>query len=249
MFNFEGKTAIVTGGTRGIGLEVSRILAKYGANVVASYRSNDKAAQKLKEEFPEKIEVFKGDISEVEVVKNLVEFAYRKFGSLDILINNAGIWDYLYAGSFNVEVWDNMIKNNLRSVYLLTDYTVKKWLENGTMGRIVHVSSTAGQRGEAEHAHYAATKGAIIAYTKSLSSELAPKGIITNCVAPGWVDTELNEKPFAGDGKERIRKTIPIGRIPKPIEIAWPIVFLASDLASAVCGEIFNVNGGSVLCG
>ena len=249
MFNFEGKTAIVTGGTRGIGLEVSRILAKHGANVVASYRSNDQAAQKLKNEFPEKIEVFKGDISEVEVAKNLVEFAYEKFGKLDILINNAGIWDYLYAGSFNVEVWDNMIKNNLRSVYLLTDYTVSKWLKDGTKGRIVHVSSTAGQRGEAEHAHYAATKGAIIAYTKSLSSELAPKGIITNCVAPGWVDTELNEKPFAGEGKEKIRKTIPIGRIPEPVEIAWPIVFLASDLASAVCGEIFNVNGGSVLCG
>ncbi len=248
MFNFEGKTAIVTGGTRGIGLEVSRILAKYGAKVVASYRSNDKAAEKLKKEF-ETVEVFKGDISEVDIAKGLVDFAYEKFGSLDILINNAGIWDYLYAGSFDVKTWDNMIKNNLRSVYLVTDYAVSKWLKDGTKGRIVHVSSTAGQRGEAEHAHYAATKGAIIAYTKSLSSELAPKGIITNCVAPGWVDTELNEKPFAGDGKEKIRKTIPIGRIPEPIEIAWPIVFLASDLASAVCGEIFNVNGGSVLCG
>ena len=248
MFNFEGKTAIVTGGTRGIGLEVSRILAKYGAKVVASYRSNHKATEKLKKEF-NNIEVFKGDISEVDIAKRLVDFAYEKFGSLDILINNAGIWDYLYAGSFDVKTWDNMIKNNLRSVYLVTDYTVSKWLKDGTKGRIVNVSSTAGQRGEAEHAHYAATKGAIIAYTKSLSSELAPKGIITNCVAPGWVDTELNEKPFAGDGKEKIRKTIPIGRIPKPIEIAWPIVFLASDLASAVCGEIFNVNGGSVLCG
>ncbi len=248
MFNFEGKTAIVTGGTRGIGLEVSRILAKYGAKVVASYRSNHKAAEKLKKEF-NNIEVFKGDISEVDIAKGLVDFAYEKFGNLDILINNAGIWDYLYAGSFDVKTWDNMIKNNLRSVYLVTDYTVSKWLKDGTKGRIVHVSSTAGQRGEAEHAHYAATKGAIIAYTKSLSSELAPKGIITNCVAPGWVDTELNEKPFAGNGKEKIRKTIPIGRIPEPIEIAWPIVFLASDLASAVCGEIFNVNGGSVLCG
>ena len=248
MFNFEGKTAIVTGGTRGIGLEVSRILAKYGAKVVASYRSNDKAAQKLKKEC-ETIEVFKGDISEVDIAKRLVDFAYEKFGRLDILINNAGIWDYLYAGSFAVKTWDNMIKNNLRSVYLVTDYTVSKWLKDGTKGRIVNVSSTAGQRGEAEHAHYAATKGAIIAYTKSLSSELAPKGIITNCVAPGWVDTELNEKPFTGDGKEKIRKTIPIGRIPEPIEIAWPIVFLASDLASAVCGEVFNVNGGSVLCG
>ncbi|BBB31784.1 3-oxoacyl-[acyl-carrier protein] reductase [Thermotomaculum hydrothermale] len=248
MFDFNGKTAIVTGGTRGIGLETSRLFAKFGANVVASYRSNDKAAQKLKDEFSN-IEVFKGDISEVETAKSLVSFAYSKFGRVDILVNNAGIWDYLYAGSFDYKVWDNMIKNNLRSVYLVTDYLVSKWLKDETKGRIVHVSSTAGQRGEAEHSHYAATKGAIIAYTKSLSSELAPKGIITNCVAPGWVDTELNEKPFAGDGKEKIRKTIPIGRIPEPVEIAWPIVFLASDLASAVCGEIFNVNGGSVLCG
>ena len=249
MFNFKGKTAIVTGGTRGIGLEVSKILAENGANVVSSYRSKDNAAKGLKERYPDNIEVFKGDISEFEVAKSLVDFAYERFGHLDILINNAGVWDYLYAGSFEVEVWDNMIKNNLRSVYLVTDYTVSKWLKDGTRGRIVNVSSTAGQRGEAEHAHYAATKGAIISYTKSLCSELAPKGIIANCVAPGWVDTELNEKPFAGDGKEKIRKTIPIGRIPEAKEIAWPIVFLASDLASAVCGEIFNVNGGSVLCG
>ncbi len=248
MFNFENKTVIVTGGTRGIGLEVSRIFHKLSANVVASYVSNDEAAFKLKEEC-EGLEVYKGDLSNVADAKNLSDFTKDKFGSIDILINNAGIWNYLAAGSFLVDVWDNMIKVNLRSMYLVTDCTIAYWLENGIKGKIVNVASTAGQRGEAEHAHYAATKGAMISYTKSLSSELAPKGILTNCVAPGWVDTEMNTEVFADGGKEKIAKGIPLGRVPKPSEIAWPIVFMASDMASAITGEILNVNGGNVLCG
>lgn len=248
MFKLKGKRAIVTGGTRGIGREVCRILHENGADVTASYASNGEAAAKLESDF-HGIHTFGGDLGDEKTVERLVAFAYENMGGVDILVNNAGIWNYLKAGSLQVDVWDHMIRNNLRSVYLLTDHVISRWLKNGTTGRIVHVASTAGQRGEAEHAHYAATKGAIISYTKSLSSELAPKGIITNCVAPGWVDTEMNTGVFADGGRESVAAGIPLGRVPTAEEIAWPIVFLASDLAAAVTGEIFNVNGGNVLCG
>lgn len=248
MLDFGGKTAIVTGGTRGIGLAASRIFSRAGANVVASYASNRDAAKALEAECPGVVTV-SGDLGDESVVVGLVDTAFREFGSVDILVNNAGIWNYLAAGSFQVDVWDQMVRNNLRSVYLVTDYLVSRWLKEGKKGRIVHVASTAGQRGEAEHAHYAATKGAIISYTKSLSSELAPKGIITNCVAPGWVDTDMNTEVFAGTGKDAVAAGIPLGRVPAAEEIAWPIVFMASELASAITGEILNANGGSVLCG
>ncbi|NOY23588.1 MAG: SDR family oxidoreductase [Acidobacteria bacterium] len=248
MFDFKGKTAIVTGGTRGIGLEVSRILFHAGADVVASYAKNREAAKELEGECPGVVTVA-GDLGDEGAAVSLVDTAFDRFGSVDVLVNNAGIWNYLAAGSFRVDVWDHMVRNNLRSVYLVTDYLVSQWLKAGAKGRIVHVASTAGQRGEAEHAHYAATKGAIISYTKSLSSELAPKGIITNCVAPGWVDTEMNSEVFADGGKVAAAAGIPLGRVPTAKEIAWPIVFMASELASAITGEILNVNGGNVLCG
>jgi len=248
MLKLKGKRVIVTGGTRGIGREVCRILHEAGARVVASYAGNRAAAESLERDFPGILTVA-GDLGSESSARGLVDTAFDHLGGVDVLINNAGIWNYLAAGSMQVDVWDHMIRNNLRSVYLVTDYTVSRWLADGQRGRIVHVSSTAGQRGEAEHAHYAATKGAIIAYTKSLSSELAPKGIMTNCVAPGWVDTEMNTEVFADGGREQVAAGIPIGRVPTAEEIAWPIVFLASERASAVCGEIFNVNGGSVLCG
>lgn len=248
MFNLKGKTAIVTGGTRGIGLAVSRILYHQGTNVVASYHRNTAAADALEAECPG-LKTLAGDLGDEKAARALVDFAYAKFRGVDVLINNAGVWNDLSAGNLQVDVWDHMIRTNLRSVYLVTDYLISKWLSAEEGGRIVHVASTAGQRGEAGHAHYAATKGAIISYTKSLSSELAPRGIITNCVAPGWVDTDMNTEVFASGGKETIAAGIPLGRIPTAEEIAWPIVFMASDLASAVTGEIFNVNGGNVLCG
>ena len=248
MLDFTGKTVIVTGGTRGIGLAVSRIFHERGARVVAAFHQNRTAAEDLQRQCPG-IRVYSGDLGEVNAARGLVDYALDTFGKVDILVNNAGVWNWLPAGSFDVEVWDGMIRTNLRSIYLVTDYLVSKWLGDGTPGRVVHVASTAGQRGEAEHAHYAATKGAIISYTKSLSSELAPRGIRVNCVAPGWVDTELNNDVFRDGGRERVAASIPIGRIPTADEIAWPIVFMASDEASAVSGEIFNVNGGNVLCG
>lgn len=248
MFSFKGKVSIVTGGTRGIGKETALLLSKFGSKVIASYRNNRYSADKLKEQDNE-ILPFEGDISEEDTAKALIEYTYSSFGRADYLVNSAGIWTPLTAGSFNVKEWDNMIKNNLRSVYLVTDYLIQKWLRAGTSGRIVNIASTAGVRGESKHAHYASSKAGIIAYTKSLCSELSARGIIVNCVAPGWVDTEMNAEIFRGRGKDDIIETIPIQRVPKPEEVAYPVLFLLSDYASAISGEVLNVNGGSVLCG
>ncbi|MFZ1080729.1 MAG: SDR family NAD(P)-dependent oxidoreductase, partial [Candidatus Kryptoniota bacterium] len=165
------------------------------------------------------------------------------------LVNNAGIWTYGEIDNMDEKVWDETMDLNLKGTFLFCRYVVPIMKKQGE-GRIVNLSSTAGQRGEASHSHYAATKGAIISLTKSLSTELGPFNIRVNSVAPGWVDTEmsaeaLNDKNY----REEVRRAIPLGRIPTAEDIAGPIVFLASDLARHVTGEILNVNGGSVLVG
>jgi len=137
---------------------------------------------------------------------------------------------------------------NLDSIFFFTRLVVRNMKEQGVHGRIINLASTAGQRGEAFHSHYAASKGAIISFTKSLASELGPDGILVNCVAPGWVSTDMSKEAIEQD-PDKILSLIPIGRIPGPEEIAGPIVFLASGYASAITGEILNVNSGSVLCG
>ena len=169
------------------------------------------------------------------------------FGRLDIFVANAGVWppEDIPLARLTAERWRDTMAANLDAVYHSTRAALGLM---GPGGRIVLVSSTAGQRGEAGHADYAATKGALIALTKSLAVECAPD-ILVNCVAPGWVDTEMAAPAFGGDAKSRIAAAIPLGRIPTAEQIAGPIVFLCSDLASHITGEILNVNGGSVLCG
>jgi len=170
---------------------------------------------------------------------------------VELLIVNHGIWppeDVPVAAMADAQ-WDATLRANLNSVLYVCRAAIPL-LPDG--GRIVLVSSTAGQRGEAFHADYAATKGAVIAFTKSLAVELAPRRINVNCVAPGWVDTEMAAIPYsreAGGGKREIERTIPLGRVASPEDCAGPIVFLCSELARHITGEILNVNGGSVLCG
>ena len=145
--------------------------------------------------------------------------------------------------------WEETIRINLTGVFLITREIIKLMKKN-RFGRIINITSTAGQRGEAYHSHYAASKGALISYTKSLATELSDYNITTNSVAPGWVDTEMCNEVFADKGyKETVRKSIPVGRIATPEDIAGPVLFLATDLARHINGEIINVNGGSVLCG
>jgi len=171
------------------------------------------------------------------------------WGHIDVLVNNAGIWTYGEMGAMEKAVWEETMEVNLDSVFHFTNAVVP-YMKRQNRGWIINVASTAAVRGEAFHSHYAASKGALVALTKSLAVELAPANIRVNCVAPGWVDTEMCAEVFSDPAfKESVRQSIPLKRIPLPEDIAGPILFLASDLACHITGAVINVNGGSVLCG
>jgi len=253
VIDLSGKRAFVTGGGRGIGRATAVLLAQAGASVAVGYRSRGADAEEttaaVRRSGGQAVSV-QGDLTDAEVARRVVEDAVRALGGLDILIVNHGVWlaDDAALAQMTLEQWAATRNANLDAVFYVCRAAIPR-LSAG--GRIVLVSSTAGQRGEALHADYAATKGAIQSLTKSLAVELAPR-ITVNCVAPGWVDTEMCERPFgrdAGSGKREIEAGIPLGRVASPEDIAGPIVFLCSDLARHITGEILNVNGGSVLCG
>lgn len=249
--NLSGQRALITGGSRGIGKATAIYFAQAGCDVAISYQRNVKAAEKTKAQL-EALGVaalaVKADFASPAEALQMVEQVLEEWGNIDVLVNNAGIWTYGEMGDMTPEVWEETIKVNLSSIFYTCNALVPS-LKKRKKGVIINVSSTAGVRGEAGHSHYAATKGALIALTKSLAVELAPYGIRVNCVAPGWVDTDMCEDVFADkEYKEKIRQTIPVGRIPPPEDIAGPILFLASDLARHITGEVLNVNGGSVLC-
>ena len=191
-----------------------------------------------------------GDLGDAATAQRVVANAIKELGGLDILVVNHGVWpaDDVPLSTMSDAQWESTRRANLDAMFYVCRAAIAKMLS----GTIVLVSSTAGQRGEAYHADYAATKGAVISLTKSLAVELAP-AITVNCVAPGWVDTEMSQPAFvmrdAERGKRAIEATIPLGRIASADDVAGPIVFLCSPLARHITGEILNVNGGSVLCG
>jgi 3-oxoacyl-[acyl-carrier protein] reductase len=190
----------------------------------------------------------KADISQKNQVEGMVGTILHDWNQIDILVNNAGIWTSGEIGNMDSAIWDETMQLNLDAVFFLCN-TVVLTMKAKKKGWIINVSSTAGVRGEALHSHYAASKGAIISFTKSLAAELAPVGIRINCVAPGWVDTEMYEDVFRIPGfRPKVEESIPLKRISPPKDIAGPILFLASDLARYITGEVVNVNGGSVLC-
>jgi 3-oxoacyl-[acyl-carrier protein] reductase len=241
MIDLAGKRAFVTGGGRGIGRATAVLLARAGAKVAVGYRSRKPSPD------PKIAVNIGGDLGDPAVARRAVAEVMRTLGGLDILVVNHGVWppDDVPLGTMTDEQWETTRRANLDSVIYVCRAAIPNLTPGGT---IVLVSSTAGQRGEAFHADYAATKGAIIALTKSLAAELAP-GISANCVAPGWVDTEMAAGPYAGGGRQAIERTIPLGRVASAEDIAGPIVFLCSSLARHITGEVLNVNGGSVLCG
>lgn len=254
MISLAGKSALITGGSRGIGAASVRYFAQAGADVAFNYRRNRAAAEAVAKEARKhgtRIEMRKADLGNASDAKGLVEFAHDRLGRLDILVANAGIWNEkdIAIENMSERQWDEMMRVNLKSVYATVHYAVRQMIAQKT-GRIVAVSSTAGQRGEAMHSHYAASKGAIISFVKGLSTELAKRNILVNCVAPGWVDTEMSQPVLKTKaGFEFATRAIPLGRVARAEEVASAILFLASDLASFITGEVLNVNGGAVLCG
>ena len=245
------RTALITGGSRGIGRAIARELGLAGARVAVSYRSDEASARALVRELEAaggEAMALAADLAEAGEARRLVQEVIAAWKRLDILVNNAGVWEEDVAGHGDLDVWDRALAVNLRGAFVVTDAAVPH-LES-SRGSIVFVSSTAGQRGEARHSAYAATKGALISYTKSLAAELGPRGIRVNCVAPGWVDTDMTAHALSDPAVRReIESSIPLGRVAEPRDVAGPVLFLVSDLARHVQGEVVNVNGGSVLVG
>lgn len=251
ILDLNGRRALVTGGSRGIGAATARLLAAAGANVAIGYRTRAEDANRVAQELRSLGVVAAtvgADIATLEGAEQLVAATMRELGGLDIFVGNAGVWpsEDVPLAKMDAARWHDTVRANLDSMFFTTASVARNISNNG---RIVLISSTAGQRGEAFHADYAATKGAVISLTKSLAAELAPRGITVNCVAPGWVDTEMISDAMQREGAERIRSGIPLGRVAAPGDIAGPVVFLCSELARHMTGEILNVNGGSVMCG
>ena len=250
MISLRGKRELVTGGSRGIGSATALLLAECGADVGVGYRSRQPEASEIVRQLAERgVRAFAhaADLSTLTGSTSLFDRAEREFGGLDIFVGNAGIWppNDVALADMTDEQWRRTMAENVDAMFYTTRAAARR-LDRG--GRIVLVSSTAGQRGEAFHADYAASKGAMISFVKSLAVELAPRDVTVNAVAPGWVDTEMVAQPMR-EARDRITANIPVGRIATPRDIAGPIAFLCSELARHITGEILNVNGGSVLCG
>jgi len=251
--SLEGKVALVTGGSRGIGAATVRLFVRAGARVVFNYLHAVSEAEKLATECGADVcQAVQTDLTGTMTAESLVKAAVDRFGSLDILVGNHGIWPAsdVAIDAMSDEQWHTTVAVNLDSVFAVVKHSVAQMKRQQRGGHIVLVSSTAGQRGEAGHADYAATKGALISMVKGLSTELAPFGIHVNCVAPGWVNTDMSGNALQDPQRSReIFATIPLGRVGTPEEIAGPILFLCTQYAEFITGEIFNVNGGAVLVG
>jgi 3-oxoacyl-[acyl-carrier protein] reductase len=244
------RVALVTGGSRGIGKAVVALLASHGVHVAINYARDEEAALEtcsMARADRVKALAIQADVSRIEEAERLLQQTIEHFGRVDFLICNAGIWKGAPVESMSEDLWDKTLDINLKGTWSVCRATVPH-LKQQRFGRIVIVSSTAGQRGEANYSNYAASKGAQISFTKSLATELGVFGINVNCVAPGWVKTEMTAEALSDPRElESINKSIPLGRVATPEDIAGPIVFLCSAWASHITGAVLSVNGGSVL--
>jgi len=244
--------AVVTGGSRGIGRAVVDLLSELGAHVVVNYLKDEQAAAATvtaaRGRGVEAISL-RADVANPIEAQQLITAALEHFKRVDILVCNAGVWEGAPLEEMSEDLWDRTMDINLKGTWSVCRAVVSQ-MKKQRSGKIVMLTSTAGQRGEPNYSNYAASKGAQIAFTKSLAEELGEWGISVNAVAPGWVSTEMTQKAL-GDAKKReaIARTIPLRKIAEPEDIAGPVVFLCSDWSRHITGEILNVNGGSVLCG
>lgn len=248
---FTGKTAIVTGSSRGVGRATAVRLAEGGANVVVNYLSNDGEAaatvRMCQEKGVEAIAV-QGDTSDFVHATAIAKQAIEKFGRIDLLVLNAGVWEGAPIEEMTEETWNKVINTNLKSAWAMSKACVPA-MKRQPNAAIVLVSSTSGQRGEANYSNYSASKGGQISFTKALASELCPK-IRVNCVAPGWIETAMVRPAFDDeDYRQSVLKTIPLNRVAMTDDVALSICFLLSDWSRHITGEILNINGGAVLCG
>mgnify|MGYP005843611317 CR=1 FL=1 len=251
MISLQNKNVLITGGSRGIGKACVEQFLNAGANVAFTFQSGKSEADKLISDYKgtSELKSYRVNFADLGEIEKVILNILKDFRRIDILVNNAGIWKEAAIDKMTIYQWNEMMNINLTSTYLITKLVVPEMKKNN-FGRIINIASTAGQRGEAFHSHYAASKGGMISLTKSLASELGSFNITVNCVAPGWVITDMTTDSLADkEIYKKVLSDIPLNKIARPEEIAGPVLFLASDLASHITGEILNVNGGSVLCG
>jgi 3-oxoacyl-[acyl-carrier protein] reductase len=250
MKDLKDKVVLVTGGSRGIGAAVAKAFADSGARIAITYRSNRNAAFKCAREIRQSNSeclVIKARVECLRDVKNAVKQLLETYGRIDILVNNAGIWKSGKIGRMTEPQWDETIDVNLKGTFLFCN-EVAPLMKKQRSGKIINISSTAGQRGEPLHSHYAASKGGVIAFTKSIAVELAPYNVNVNSVSPGWVETDMTNHTLKNSSIRReIDNGIPRGKVASPADIAGSVLFLASDLAKHLVGATININGGSVL--
>lgn len=248
---FAGKSAIVTGASRGVGRATALRLAEGGANVAVNYLSNDAeafATVEMCKERGARSFAAKGDSSDLVHAKRIAAKTVEEFGRIELLVLNAGIWAGAPIEEMSEETWNRVLNTNLKSAWAMAKACVPI-MKKSESGAIVLVSSTAGQRGEANYSNYAASKGGQISFTKALASELCPK-IRVNCVAPGWIETAMARPAFENaEYKRQVIESIPLKRVATADDVALSICFLLSDWARHITGEILNINGGAVLCG
>ncbi|MBA4251075.1 MAG: 3-oxoacyl-ACP reductase FabG [Chlorobiaceae bacterium] len=250
MINLENKVVLITGGSRGIGAACVKLFCQANAKVIFTFKNDVNAAAKLVNQIEENSPFgIRMSLDSEANIKLITQRLIKEFKRIDILINNAGIWKFGEADKMSLHDWEETLKINLTGTFLVTREVLKSMKKN-KFGRIINISSTAGQRGEAFYSHYAASKGGMISFTKSLAVEFGKFNITTNCVAPGWVLTDMSKDVLSNkEYRKEVENGIPLRRIAKAEDIAGPTLFLASDFAKHINGEILNVNGGSVLIG
>ncbi len=249
MIDYQGKVAIITGSTRGIGHEIAANLARLGAKIVISSR-NPEDCQRVQEEFRSQGFTCLGvaaDVSSVADCKALSAAAIQEFGPVDVLVNNAGITKDNLIMRMKEDQWDDVMNINLKSVFNMSQALLRNFLKLKG-GHIINITSIVGQTGNAGQANYAASKAGIIGFTKSLAKEIGSRGITVNAVAPGYIATDMTEA-ITDDAKEKLFAQIPLGRIGESSDVANLVAFLGSEQAGYITGQVFNVDGGLVMQG
>ncbi len=248
MFDLKGRVALITGGTRGIGWAVAETLGQAGAAIALVYRQNADAAEEAVQTLRGAgvaAEAIRCDIANETEIVSAVDEVVSQFGRIDVLVNNAGIWKRAPLVEMTKVDLDEMLGINLSGLFLVTRECVKD-MATREWGRVINIASTAGIRGEPEYSHYAATKGALFAFTRSLVGELSPRGITVNVVSPGWVFTDMTAEALTPQRIAEIERSIPTGRLTHPADVAAAVTFLASPLAAQITGANIDVNGGAV---
>ncbi len=238
------KTVFITGGAKGIGRALAELFYKSGYNVAVNYNKSGKEAMELSDKLPGAL-FLQGDVSSEESVKEMIGKAVAHFGKIDVLINNAGICSFSLVTDITSEEWDKIFDVNVKGTFLCTKYAAKNMVQNHN-GAIINVSSIWGISGASCESCYSASKGAVIAFTKALSKELGPSGIRVNCIAPGYIDTDMN-KDISQEDRQVFADETPLGRIGTPHEVAKAVLFLASDEASFITGQILGCDGGVIV--